>query len=92
MGLVPYPAIGLADAREAARNALKLLKDRNNPQDPLAVRRAEQDARREKPAFGVFAEQMLSDIEVQWRNPKHRAQWRFSLREYGKPIWDGRHA
>jgi integrase len=88
MGLGPYPAIGLADAREAARNALKLLKDRNNPQDPLAVRRAEQDARREKPAFGVFAEQMLSDIELQWRNPKHRAQWRFSLREYGKPIWD----
>lgn len=88
MGLGPFPAIGLADAREAAREALRLLKDRTNPQDPLAVRRAGEEAKREKPAFGVFAEQMLSDIEMQWRNDKHRAQWRYTLREYCKPLWD----
>ncbi|WAC48842.1 hypothetical protein OVA03_02640 [Asticcacaulis sp. SL142] len=27
-----------------------------------------------------FAEQMISDIELQWRNPKHRSQCRFALR------------
>lgn len=88
MGLGPFPAIGLANAREAAREALRLLKDRTNPQDPLAVRRVEEEAKREKPAFGVFAEQMLSDIELQWRNDKHRAQWRYTLREYCKPLWE----
>jgi len=37
--------------------------------------------------FGEFAETWLSQVEMQWRNPKHRAQWRSTLEVHAAPIW-----
>ncbi|UDF05639.1 Arm DNA-binding domain-containing protein [Asticcacaulis sp. AND118] len=63
MGLGPYPAISLSDARQAALGALRMLKDRDTPQDPIALRRQRQKIEVAKPTFAVYSERLLSDIE-----------------------------
>lgn len=88
MGLGPYPTIGLANAREQAANARKILKNKSNPQDPMKVRKEEREANIEKPTFGLFALDLIATLESEWRNEKHRSQWRNTLTEYAKPIWD----
>ncbi len=40
MGLGGYPTVSLAEARSAAQEARKLVKDKLNPRDPIAVRNA----------------------------------------------------
>ena len=40
------------------------------------------------PSFGQFALDVLSDIETEFRNPKHRAQWRSTLTTYCANFWD----
>jgi len=91
MGLGPYGSgngqVTLAAARAAAGKALGVLKDPNNPRDPMAVRRQQRAMPDTIPNFGDFAEQVIADLESQWRNPKHRAQWRSTLREHGKGLW-----
>ena len=62
--------------------------------DPLEERRdVEQAAAAEKQAkaaasvtFETMAEQFLSINETSWRNPKHRQQWRNTLKTYAYPI------
>ena len=85
MGLGPLLSVSLADAREEADKARKALA---KGVDPMAARKAVRDAAQDKPDFGPFAEQVVSDLESQWRNEKHRAQWKYTLKEYGKAIWD----
>ncbi len=41
-----------------------------------------------KPSFGEFAISYVNEIESEFRNPKHRAQWHSTLRRYCEPIWD----
>ena len=77
MGLGPFPTIGLADARQRATEARKLLVD---GVDPLVSKG------RSGQTFEAFAEQWLDAVEQQWRNPKHRAQWRSTLKAYAGPI------
>lgn len=40
--------------------------------------------------FGPFAEEFIDSIQDGFRNPKHRAQWRSTLRTYAAPIWSMR--
>lgn len=72
MGLGPFPEIGLAAARKAAEEARSKAKSGT---DPIDSRRSE----RAVPTFGVFADQLVDDIEGGFRNEKHRAQWRMTL-------------
>jgi integrase len=53
-----------------------------NPVLPVSI--PEQPA---VPEFGVFALQLLKQIENEFRNLKHRAQWRSTLSTYCKPFW-----
>jgi len=88
MGLGPFGTdqrdrISLAAARALAEDARRLimagldpLDERNRPV-PVTVR---------VPTFGEMADQYVAAMEGQWRNDKHRAQWRMTLEEYAKPL------
>ena len=84
MGLGSMPAVSLAQAREKAADARRLVK---TGKDPLAVRRAEQAAQADGEAFGPFALKLIDTIESGFRNRKHRTQWRTTLITYAAPLW-----
>lgn len=77
MGLGPFPTIGLAEARAKATEARKLLVE---GVDPL------QRKTKGGTTFEAFANRWLDQVELQWRNPKHLAQWRSTLNAYAGPI------
>lgn len=78
MGLGAYPAVRLAQARKLATEYRQSVADGRNPI---------QDRRKEaEPTFGECADQFLDAMQSQWRNEKHRAQWRMTLTEYADSI------
>jgi integrase len=72
MGLGPYPAIGLADARIAAADARKLIA---RGVDPLNDRKASRKADRPVPTFGDIAKTVIADAQSKSSNAKVRYQW-----------------
>jgi integrase len=72
MGLGPYPAIGLSDARFAAADARKLIA---RGVDPLDDRRASRKAERPVPTFGDIAKIVIADAQSKSSNAKVRYQW-----------------
>jgi integrase len=86
LGLGPYPAVSLADARRLAEEARAYLasKPPRDPRDALNGSNGCEDAI----AFGDFTEKFLSNILTDFRNPKHRQQWENTLRQYAAPLWD----
>jgi integrase len=80
MGLGPFPAITLADARDKADAARRLLA---NGIDPLEQRReqraAEAAASARATTFAEACNAYIASNEAAWRNPKHRYQWRATL-------------
>jgi len=86
MGLGPYPLISLADARAKARNAKRMLLDGI---DPLQTKRkARTDAllqiARNK-TFKECAEQYIATHDSDWSNPKSRAAWISTFKNYVYP-------
>lgn len=81
MGLGSVPAVSLAQARERAADARKLVKA---GKDPIAARRAERAGG--VPTFGKMADHLIESIEHGFRNAKHRYQWRQTLTQYAKPL------
>ncbi len=79
MGLGSLKAVSLARARQKASEARALLAEGVSPLD---AKRAAANV----PTFGDFCRSVLSSIETEWRNPKHREQWRSTLETYGAPI------
>lgn len=86
MGLGSYPLVSLAEAREAARAALKL---RNSGTDPIKARNDEREAARlahaQRLEFDKAAEAFIREHESTWRNVKHVQQWRNTLAAYASP-------
>jgi integrase len=86
MGLGSLTTFSLAEARERARQVRQQLADGI---DPIEARLSERDARRkdeaERITFKEAAEKFLATHESGWRNAKHRAQWRSTLKEYAYP-------
>ena len=87
MGLGPYPAVTLAAARQEAGKARAVVKA---GEDPIAARDAERARQQLEAAlrgitFQQAAEQFIADHEGTWRNPKHRQQWRNTLKTYAYP-------
>jgi integrase len=90
MGLGALNQISLADAREAAQAAAKLLRE---GKDPLGERAREAEAGRATNAAATFeevAEMFIRSHEGTWRNTKHRAQWRATLATYAFPDFGNR--
>lgn len=84
IGLGPYPAVTLAEARRRAELGRSALAD-VPPWDPAEVLKAEEG---EPITFGEFAEQWLSSNLDDFGNAKHRQQWRRTLEAYAKPLND----
>lgn len=87
MGLGSVRDWSLADARDRAHAARKLLA---NGVDPIDARKRERDTQRAQSTKHMTFEQCAiaySDAHAEsWRNAKHRAQFLSSLREYVFPI------
>jgi integrase len=78
MGLGAFPEVKLARARALAAEQRAKVSEGG---DPIRDRQ-----RVVEPSFGDCAEHFLEAMEVQWRNPKHRAQWRMTLTKYAAPL------
>jgi integrase len=85
LGLGGYPETSLASARKARDSA----RERDNSGgDPIADKRP---ATVEKPAVVTFRQAVddyISAHQATWRNPKHRQQWRNTLKTYAEPLMD----
>ena len=86
VGLGGYPAIGLAQARNGARDirikvvqGIDPIQERRNQQAALKV------ARGKLKTFSEVASGFLEDRSPGWRNPKHRQQWENTLAVYAVP-------
>lgn len=92
MGLGGYPEVKLAEAREAAREARRKIREGVDPieerrQAQIALRRAA--ALRSARAGQTFADatdHLLDLRSDEWRNAKHRQQWRSTLETYAYPL------
>jgi integrase len=79
MGLGSVDAnVGLAEARATRDKYRQILRSGRNP---IEVRQEERRALAKKPTFGEIADEFLKTKEHEWRNAKHREQWRWSLAE-----------
>ena len=80
MGLGGIDVVSLAEAREKALEARKLVKAGLDPVEERRVQRTRNAA--DAVACRTFrecAEKFIASHENGWRNPKHRAQWRNTL-------------
>ena len=80
MGLGGFPAVSLAKARAKAQAAREV---RDEGKNPIVQRRASEQA---SVTFGACADELVGSLEAQWRNDKHRAQWRMTLKEYASDL------
>jgi len=77
MGLGSAGDVSLADAREAAGEARRLVHEGINPIDARKAAKGAEEAA--SYTFGTFAEEVVNSIESGFRNEVHKAQWRTSL-------------
>src|ERR1700730_16299749 len=76
--------VPLAEARDKAAEARKLIAAGTNP--ILAKREAKRAAGGKHP-FGQCANALLAAKSSEWRNERHRQQWRMTLETYAAPLW-----
>ncbi len=86
MGLGALSEVSLAEAREAAVAARKLVRQGVDPIDQRQAKRAEATARAGLNTFAEVADAYMAAHAAGWRNPKHRQQWRNTLDTYAKPV------
>ena len=82
MGLGGFVETSLAEARSKAHSAREHLKA---GRDPLVASKAAAKLST-VPTFGEMANSFITAMEGQWRNEKHRQQWRMTLTVYAKPL------
>ena len=91
LGLGPYPAVSLAQARQIALDSLQTVRE---GRDPIAEKQAAKEAARNPvPSTPTFAEAAAQVIELRrptWGNPKHGAQWSSTLETYACPVIGGK--
>ncbi len=83
MGLGSAGSVSLARARELASECRAQVAA---GLDPIEARDAAAEIKPEKPTFGAIADALIAAKESEWRNEKHRAQWRVSLMEFAAPL------
>lgn len=86
IGLGAYPTVGLAEARDKAREMQKMAKAGT---DPLHSRREQRSAALAlqigEKSFDWCVDEFIKAKAEEWRNPKHRQQWENTLRTYASP-------
>lgn len=87
MGLGPWPLRSLAEAREKALEARRLLLD---GKDPIEARKETRNKRALDAAkaisFDRCAKEYIEGHKAGWKNPKHAVQWENSLTAYASPV------
>ena len=87
MGLGSYPAVSLASAREAGRQAHQLIRA---DLDPINARQSARFSMTAAAArsltFDTSAERFIAAHEGGWSNSKHRQQWENTLATYASPV------
>ena len=85
MGLGPAGrnGVGLAEAREKAARAREVVREGG---DPIEARKAAAAPPERVWTFGEVADELLAGLSPQWRNDKHRAQWKMTLKTYAAPL------
>jgi integrase len=83
MGLGPLRDVSLAQARDAAEAARKLIREHKDPIDERKAKRTAAKIEEQRSVtFKTFAEQYVTAKEAGWKHPRHRQIWRNSLRDY----------
>ena len=85
MGLGPYPAVSLAEARKARDAAERVVRE---GADPIVEREAARRAAAPKPTFGEVADALIAAKSREWRSKRHADQWRASLGTLAAPLRD----
>ena len=87
MGLGPYPAISLANARQRARELHILM---HQGKDPLQERReAERERKkRESKRFSDIARQYIDEHKSEWHDKKGEKTWHSTLERFVYPLFD----
>lgn len=85
MGLGPLHTVGLADARDKAEAARRLVR---SGIDPLAAKREAEEASPKAMTFGAYADAFIdSAVKAgRWRGAKTEARWRNLLTNHASPI------
>lgn len=87
LGLGPLHTVSLAEARIRAREMRLLLLDGKDPKSERdASKRALQLASAKTVTFDEAAKVYIDTHCIRWRNPKHIAQWRNTIRDYASPV------
>ncbi len=82
-GLGSADVVSLAEVRDKAHEARKLLERGENP---IEAKRQAATVETRKPTFGQCADALIAAKESEWRNEKHRNQWRMTLENYAAPL------
>lgn len=87
MGLGPFPAVTLAQAREKAREARERI---DQGEDPILARELAQSALRAAQArtltFEEATAKFIAGKRAEWKNEKHAQQWAATLETYAFPV------
>ena len=78
-------AVSLKDARTTAKKGRAML-DQQPPVDPRSVWRAQPKANVR--TFAEAAKDYVAEKEAGWKNAKHVAQWRHTIKVYCQPLHD----
>ncbi|MDA8859993.1 integrase arm-type DNA-binding domain-containing protein [Paracoccaceae bacterium] len=79
LGLGSFPAVSLAQAREAAWKNKQIIKDGKDPRD-------HQQTKTIIPTFSEAVDEYLKFKLSEFQNEKHKAQWRSTLENYAFPL------
>jgi integrase len=79
MGLGSTSGVTLADARDKAAAARRLIAQGINPID-------ERKQKTGIPTFGEVADEVRQSLSAGFRNEKHKAQWKSTLETFGAPL------
>lgn len=82
-GLGSARDVSLAEARDKAAEARRAIRE---GRDPFSESREVERAQNAPMTFGQAADALLAAKELEWRNDKHRAQWRMTLTKYAAPL------
>lgn len=86
MGLGNARTVSLTSARKEAEKARLASSEGRDPFAERAAEKREAKHSAKVPTFGRFAEEYIASVEAGFRNKKHVAQWRSTLRAYAAPL------
>jgi integrase len=88
MGLGSVNDVSLSEAREVADACRRLVREGRDPiEERETEKRRKRQAKAEEKTFRECAEACMASLEIGWRNPKHRQQWRNTLAAHAYPLF-----